>query len=462
MKIYRDNIQILDVEIDNSSIFKHAIMGDELCLLNFISETYTEFKIGDYLLYNSQKFVINTPAKLTKIANNEYSYNLRFEGIKYELSKILIQLDGKLQFPLDSDIEQIIDLIVINMNAVSGIVWEKGISSITPFYSFDINNENCLQVLNRACIQFEVEFEVVPTADKYIINVRDTIGVYEGVNLEYKKGIFKLTSEAVSQQNMITKLYAFGAAKNIPSTYDKDRITISPLTNNLTEYGTIEGIITYNDIYPSFTGNVSSASSNTFIDTSIDFDINSQLIPGVIAKVVFKSGDLSGFELEISSFNNTTKQITLVLLTDDIGRTLPNSNLQIQTNDRYTFVDIYMPQSYIDAAELELQTRAQTYIDRYSIPLIKYSIIIDARYLRENSIVLGVGQKIKLIDLDIAISAILRIYSITQSLADPYQYTLELTDIVQINRMIKLIFGQYNIETVLENYRKQLRILKNN
>jgi len=462
MKIYRNNVELLDVELDDKSVFKSTIMGDEICELNFTSEIFVDFQLQDNIIYNSQYFVINTPPKITKVANNEYTYFLRFEGIKYDLGKVLVKLDGKLDFVLSADISQLVDLIVFNMNEISSTPWKRGITAITPIYDFTISSENCLQLLNRACLDFEVEFEVQASATEYIINVRDIIGVYEGVSLQYKKGIFNITKEAIAQESVITRLYPFGAAKNIPASYGHERIQLPAIELNTDRYGIIEGAIMYEDIFPNFTGTVGSVTSNTFIDNSIDFDINTQLIPGVVAKVVFKTGNLTGYEFDISSYNNSTKQVTLVQLKDDIGRLLPNSSLPIQIGDTYTIVDIYMPQSYIDAAESELNIRAISYLQKYSLPLYKYNITIDARYLRNENISLNVGQKIRLIDLDMGIDILLRIYSITQSLANPYQYVLELTDSKQTNRMIRLIHGQFSIEKTLDEYRKKLRILKNN
>ena len=56
----------------------------------------------------------------------------------------------------------------------------------------------------------------------------------------------------------------------------------------------------------------------------------------------------------------------------------------------------------------------------------------------------------------------LRIYSMTKSLANPYKYDIELTDRVQVSKMLKLIYGQFDIQKRLEQYEKEIRIVKNN
>jgi hypothetical protein len=257
-------------------------------------------------------------------------------------------------------------------------------------------------------------------------------------------------------------VYAYGASKNIPEDYGYGRITIEPLTNNDDIYGIVESVLICDDIYPSFQGSVTSPGADFFTDSSIDFDINSYLISGVTPKVVFLSGDLAGYEFEISSYTHATKTIELVALVDDIGQTLPSSGLEISQFDKYTLVDLYMPDSYVEDAEAELLERAEDYIDRYSIPIVKYSIVIDARYLRDNEITLYAGQIIGIIDIDMGIDEQLRIYSISQSMANPYKYNIELTDELMVNRMIRLVYGQFDIQKALDRLRKELRILKNN
>jgi len=462
MKIYRLDTVIADIEIDDKSVFKYSIMGDEVCELNFVSDLYYDFTIADYLIYQGQKFRINTPVDKTKMAANEYNYKIKFEGIKYELGKILFKIDGMTEFPLNSNIEQILDHIITNMNEVSDVTWAKGVCSITPYYDFTFNNENCLEVITKACIEFEVEFEVIQDESGYTINVRDSIGIYEGVGLAYKAGIYSLAEQPASQDNIITKLYAYGASKNIPDSYGSQRIKIDAIDNNTDLYGISEDSIIWDDIYPKFSGEVTYQSSLTFRDSSIDFNINSYLIPGVTAKIVFLSGNLAGYEFEIDSFDYGSKEFTLIQLTDDIGQNLPNATLSIAIGDRYTINDIYMPTAYVTAAETELLSRATTYLEKYSSPLVKYSIVVDARYLRDNGITLYSGEKIYLYDDDMNISKQLRIYSIVQSLADPYKYDIELTDELMMSRMIKLIYGQYDINKRLDQLKKDLKILKNN
>ncbi len=463
MKIYRNDIQLVDIELDDSSVFKHTIMGDEMCVLSFTNDSPIDFKIGDYIEYEEQKYTINTIPSLKKIANNEYSYNITFEGIKYDLNKILLKLDGKVEFPVNFSIEQVLDLVLENINEVSTIEWVKGTCSITPFADFQVTNENCLEFLNKTCLQFGVEFEVIPSETTYIINIRDVIGIYEGVSLSYKKGIYNIDRKPINDNNIITKLYVSGAAKNIPSNYGSNRLKINPLEKNVGIYGISEKAIIFENVFPKFEGTVVvKESSTSFLDNTIDFNLNLYLLPGIAPKCVMLSGDLAGYSFDILHYSDYTKIITIGEIKDDIGQELPNSNLELKVGDKYTLVDIYMPTAYVENAESELSNLGNDYLDKYSEPLVKFTITIDARYLEENNIIINVGQKINLIMNDFSISEILRVYSLTRSLANPYHYTMELTDNLQTSRMLRLLYGQYDINKRLEAYKKELRIIKNN
>ena len=70
-------------------------------------------------------------------------------------------------------------------------------------------------------------------------------------------------------------------------------------------------------------------------------------------------------------FDNTTKTISCKPVVEQSGYTMPNSILPRPLNT-YTLVDISMPQSYIDAAELELKTKTLNGLQKTILP--KYFI----------------------------------------------------------------------------------------
>ena len=374
MKIFRGNIELVDIELDDNSVFKHVIMGDETCTLNFTISQYYDFTIGDYILYEGQKFTMNVASSVVKNYSNSYTYSIIFEGIKYDLSKVLCTNSGKYGSEVDffsyTNMEGILDLIILNANGIPDWVWQKGVCSVTPYFNFQITNENCLQVLNKACLEFNVEFECLTTETGNVINVRDSIGINEGTTLEYKKGILSLKREPSSQDNILTRLYPRGSDKNIPESYYSKRIMIDRIIGENVSMGIYEQAVNFDDIFPHFEGELTRVSDTSFSCAEIDFNLNDYLIPGVTARVAFLSGDLAGYIFDIDSYDNGTKTVTINTLIDDIERTLPNDDYVITTGDKFTFVDIYMPTAYLTAAEAELLERATEYLEKYNYPFL--------------------------------------------------------------------------------------------
>lgn len=462
MEIYRKNIVIADIELDEKSQLTHAIMGDEIVTLSFSVSSFIEFGVGDYILYSDMKYRLNNIPQVKKEANDCYAYSLEFEAQKYELGKVLFLLDGNSEFDLLGDAEQFLTQIVYNMNRVSSETWTMDVVAVTDWLTLSFSDENCLSVIDRICEELDVEFEVLFDGSANIINIRDQIGYDTGLTLGYKNGIKKLTKKA-SDDDIITKLYAFGGSDNLPDDYDYTRLTISALAKNTTKYGIIEAAVTFDDIYPSFTGTIESVETSlSFIDTSIDFDLNDYLVSETTAKVVFLSGDLSGYEFEVESFDYSSKTVTIIEITDDLGQTQPNENFVLAEGDQYTFVDIYMPQSYIDDAEAELLEKATEYIEKYSSPIPEYDATLDQRYLRKNEIELKAGNELTIDVPDMNIDETIRISKIVQSVVNKYNCTVELSEGVKTSKYIKIRQYQNNVARALAALEKQTEIIKNN
>ncbi len=456
MVIKRNTSVVAELELDEKSVYKQAIMGDDLIELYYTSQTPIKFNIGDFIMYNNKKFTLNNMPSVKKVSSREFNYNLKFEGLKYELKKTVVNVSRNSELFINGNADIILTEIVNQMNRHSS-GWIKGACSVTDYYNFKFSTENCLQALYNVCETFDVEFDV---SENKSINIRDRIGVDTNIVLEYKKGIKELSVEQTEE--LCTIAYGFSAKKNIPPDYGYDRIRAPYSSKFYSEYGYLEKIIYFEDIYPQFIGIIDSVVDTSFTDAAIDFNLNDYFLPGTVAKVVFLSGYLSGFEFEINTFDNTYKKVTLNYLNDDIGQTLPNTNLPIQTGDRYTFVDINMPPIYVTNTEYRLKEAVRKYLEKYSQPILKYTIQIDGRYLIKNNIVFNVGDAITVKDNDLAIDVKLRISSLTQSIANPNNLTIELTEQRTKSNIVELMRGQFDIQKQLDELRKNTKLLKNN
>ncbi|WPC12739.1 hypothetical protein LEQ03_13550 [Riemerella anatipestifer] len=129
-----------------------------------------------------------------------------------------------------------------------------------------------------------------------------------------------------------------------------------------------------------------------FSDSTLDFDLNEYneygntiLQKGISAKVIFQTGDLAGYTLEVkeSGFDSVTKTFTLLKNQDEKSFDIPSDTFRPQVGDKYIIIDIAMPKSYVDNAEQELQAAAQDYLDKNSKQRFIYAVEPDPIYLKK-------------------------------------------------------------------------------
>jgi hypothetical protein len=229
----------------------------------------------------------------------------------------------------------------------------------------------------------------------------------------------------------------------------------SYLEKNINEYGTIEHTEIFNDIYPHREGTISSvdeANITKFIDTNepLMFDLNDYLLPGITAKLHFNSGNLGGYEFEVSNYDHATKEFTIIAFKDEQGYDMPNDTLKPAIGDKYVLLDIKMPQTYIDTAETALQAKAQTYLDGNCEPRVTYILEPDWRYFKTNLVELKVGDSITIEDTDLNINSLVRIVELTRILTNAYKYTLKLSDHLEMQLIQRLYSEQEGLKEKIE------------
>lgn len=222
-------------------------------------------------------------------------------------------------------------------------------------------------------------------------------------------------------------------------------IALPYLEENTGLFGVIESNYINDEIYPHRTGVVTAVDATIiyiFSDSTIDFDVNTQLLPGITAKVTFTTGQLSGYTFDISAFDNSLKQFTILKNKDEKSLDIPSTLIKPIIGDEYVLTDIEMPLAYINAAEQDLQVKAQAYLDLYSSPIYQYSIICDPKWFRAKVIKMGVGDVVFLTDAELQISKYIRVISLTKSLIDEFEYSLELGDVVPVGTFQQIVANQ--------------------
>lgn len=461
------------------------LLGVDTVDVTVESAVKLNFYIGDKITIIGRDYTLNTPAKERKISENQFVYDVQFEGIQYELLRAAFNVNisttsNSIQDisgdSLTGNLKRFLDVLISNANRVFPGKWVLGTypsTTDTRTETFS-DTDNCLSVLQSLCSEdkYNTEFNIKILAG----GVRELNIGATGKTFTYTfqygkgKGIYELTRDKVSSANIITRLNVYGGSKNIiTSKYRASKLCLPTKTKAqsyledataISNYGVWEYTKNFDEIYPQRVGTVSSlgATELKFIDSSLDFDLNAKdglgnslyLIAGTTAKIHFNTGNLAGYEFELSAYDHATKQFTLIPLTDENGYTFPSpttSAFKIAVGDKYIITDIYLPQSYIDTAEAKLQTEGTAFLAKYSKPRVQYSLNIDKFFLQDiagedaASNVIWVGDYIPVIDTDIAVNATIRVTGFTRDLLDDYpSYQLTISDqqvnVTLISRMV--------------------------
>lgn len=447
LEIYRGESLHLTVDIDERTQFSHTLNAEHKITAVFVSPERLDLQTEDYIIHNGERYSMNLPPSYRKSAKITFLYTCEFEHIFYKTHNKLFMHLGSADFSYFGDATAHMQLVIDNLNEISPSGWSLGaMASTEPRLITYVNNEQGFSCRNAIALIAET-FELEIYYDGQQIGLVERVGVNTNISFEYGRGDGMYALSRLTPDNYLpaNKIYVFGGKTNIPFDYRggtkrlvfADRFVTRPL-----EPGepVIEGVRFYDDIFPERTSSFNSVAGDGLLltDTALDFDINDHLIVGVVASVVFKSGDLMGNEFEIESYDHDTKTIKIIPYVDENGYILPNEIIQPEDGDLYTLTGISLPQTYVDAAEIKLKQRGD---DDISQPeRLPYDIEIDEKFMRDNGLSLNVGDRVLIKDDDLDIDDTIRMSSIQYPLVNPDKITAEISDKVlytKVDRVIK-------------------------
>lgn len=449
-----------------------ALNADDIVTISVESTLPLTFEIGDELTVFGRDYTLNRLPKITKGGAFDFKYDLEFEGIQYDLLRVMYDVNidttsNELQDiqgeSLTGNLRRFMTVLIANMNRVFPNKWILGdcpetVSDKTLTFG---DSDNCLAVLQDLCSEdnFNVEFEIAKQSGNYIINLKSQVGQTLPYIFRYGrgKGLYALNRQNVSNANIVTRLKVFGSTENITSKYRADRLCLPGKTKGqsyiesdvaIAKYGIFEGRKDF-DIKPSYPGVVTSITDNVleFVDVNFPFDLNEKeddgvttkyLINGLAAKIHFNTGNLAGYEFEIHSYDHASHKFTLVKQTDERGYSFPSETspaFQIQSGAEYKILDVAYPAEITDEAEEKLLQEAETYYAQNSQPKVQYGLTVTKLWLQ--SVLSGQagivnvfapGDYVQIEDEDIAVNKAIRIKSFTRNILDPYDYTLTISD----------------------------------
>lgn len=462
-----------------------ALNAEDTVNLSIVSPYPQTYVIGDMITVFGRDYKLNRLPKVKKMGAHDFQYDLEFEGVQYDLLRVTYDLtidttNNQLQDvqgdSLTGDLRRFMTVLVANANRVFPGKWALGecpetVADKTLTFG---EADNCLSVLQSLCDRsnFGVEFDIVKSGDRYLINLYDHVGQILPYTFEYgkNKGLYSLTRSNVSSSNIITRLKVFGSTENITMKYRADRLCMYGKSKSTSYIEKAEAVAKYGifearknfDIKPTFTGTVSAVDAENvlrFSDDSFPFDINETeadgettkyLIPGMTAKVHFNSGNLAGYEFEVEAYDHATRTFTLIRQTDERGEVFPSDTsaaFRFAVGDTYKVLDIAYSKEIEEEAEKKLAEEGEKYYDQNCQPKVQYGLSVSREYIERNftgdgstANIFCPGDFLKVKDEDIEVDKAIRIKSLTRNLLDPYDYALTISDIQTdasiINRVI--------------------------
>ena len=440
-------------------------MGQDAVNIAFRSAVPVSFDVGDYVEVFGERYTLNLLPTEKKEDDRNFTYNVRFEGIQYDFIKVqTLDIDAAgistgTAFSLMGNLEDFCSLIIRNMERVFGPGrFELGtVQAGTETMLLSFNNQTNLQTLQQVCEAYDTNFYLertgVLTYKLHVKKVEDILP--DTFRYGRTKGLYKLERTNVNSSNIVTRLFAYGGTTNILPSYRSRSLRLKmPLAvifsegqpyitdaGAVSQYGNVEGSVTFDEIYPKRIGSISDIDPNSelsFMDSGMPFDLNAQLAPGLTAKINFKTGNLAGYTFEVTGYDNTAKKFTINTYTDDRGMVFPSATsttFQVQPGDQYVLTDIIMPQSYIDEAEEQLYLKAIEQLSILSVPAVKWELDIESNYLKSKETVPGqiihyfqVGYYINVQDTDLKIDGKSQITGFTREILNPYVYNLTISE----------------------------------
>ena len=441
-------------------------------------------EIGDKCTIYGKKYKVNTKPSVKKQGPRKFITDIIFEGVQYDLLDAQFILpDNTIGESFTGNLRDFIQLLIGNANRIG--LWIIGdCPDVTEYKTLTFTAENCLSVLQKLCEEWGQEFEIEQSGNINILHIR-TAGVHFPYTFTYgsKGGLYELVRKNINSENIVTRLYAYGGSNNLGSNYLSSRgcgrlclpgkiknNSFVQTTDAINNYGLKENTKMFDSIFPNRYGVVTAIGDNylSLFDETMDFDLNEKesdgvttkwLIAGVSAKIRVNTGNLAGYEFEIESYDHTNKKIKLISFDDANGMEFPNPEsaaFQLREGDEYFFIDIRLPQSYIDAAEAKLLSEAEAYYAQNSQPRVQYELSIHDIFLKQFSGQVTIanlfapGDYVPVKDDDISVNKSIRITGFTRDILKPYKYDITLGEAVTKTTISRLIKEQQSVDEIIQ------------
>ncbi|MGV6945050.1 hypothetical protein [Sphingobacterium kyonggiense] len=447
IKVYRGLMETVELDLANA-VFSKRLQGEHNLVFNVRTSSPLDIKVGDHLTYKGEVMEINKPIDLDKISSFDYRGQIVFQGLRHRLSRWIIDDEGKVIFNYSATLDDFMFMFLESLNSkdVDG-GWTAPDLDVVDVFSIDFDCTNFWDAINMIAEGAGCEWQLKGKA----FSIKKTVGQATAIQLSYGKdnGLYGISRRSVDNLNIVNSAYGIGGNQNLPRDYGHSNLMLTSKIQDLASIAAIglrEGVFKDETIFPKGDGTVSGIGQinegTWFVsDTSIDFDLQGQFIQGVEPKIIFLSGALNGQEFKILDYKHNSKTIRYEANKDSNGGLIPFGLYRADIGDKYFISGIRMPQSYVDAALLELGNKTQEYVNSNKNARPVYDLDIDLLDAKRKAVYPNEGDLIRVKDTEIGIDEDLRVTFISypgnfpELLEQGKKFTCEVGHDISYNRI---------------------------
>ena len=466
IQVYRNGQNFFTIEdLCEGSVMSRQLMENHYIKLKFSTENPVYFEIGDSVEIPDFGLFVLTSAYFPKYnsTTDGYDYEMQMDAYymawKNKICKYRPQHGAnETSFKLTAHVSAHLNVVLSNLKAlgykyngkdivVDYTTYNKSVFDAEKRFLVEYNSISIIEALNTIAESLECEWWI----DGSVIY----LGYCEMTGQTvFEQGVNMLSmSQSDSKSDYITRLYAFGSDKNIPSGYftgaEKDVTTDGVATDYLmlpnkkedsegfyskdgyientnvvkNDGQAIEGVVVFDDEYPKVSCTISNiktydktAKNNdgttttetfwqvTSTDSFATSFKQSWIKHNLTLMIKFESGALIGMEFEISFKILDGVNYFEVVANDNYGRKLPDTTLCPKVNDKFFLYNWDATKitetNLIQDAREALFERAKTYYKKSMIDNSNFTCVMDGEKFYNNGTYdyQPIGEQVKLIN----------------------------------------------------------------
>lgn len=432
---------ILSPVLHDESLYSRTLMGEHSVRLRFDWNELVTLPIGTYIEYLGERYTLPSgyaPRQGAGLYEYSVSFLAREMMLRDRLFFYLSQGYSESRWSLTGTLEQFAKELRINIQACQDAELVIALEQENPTLhkTLDVDAMTLFDALGKVAELFEVEWW--RSGNTYYIGHMPQGDVPLEVRLGHVADSFTPQGEPLP---LIGRLYAFGGTKNLPPHYGEksslgtslsrigeQRLRLPEGTSYIAgAEGGRDHVERFEDIYPKYTGTITSVSHRMAGKTPIykfadrNFRVEKQhILEGQTLAVVFETGPLAGMEFELALLSDGYE----IKPNDKYGQTLPNEVIFPTVENKFSpfGIDLFqVRKDLVPKAEQMLLERATEWLTKNNRDERDVELRTNPVYCYEERIELSLGQSLRLIEATPTGDKVGRITALSYPLSNPHE-----------------------------------------